>query len=383
MFSFDIQHTERRSRAAVFHTPHGDVLTPVFMPVGTQATVKAIAPRDLTELGASMILGNTYHLYLRPGDELIARRGGLHQFMRWDNPILTDSGGFQVFSLSEMRKIDDLGVTFKSHLDGSMHRLTPEKSIKIQENLGADVIMCFDECPPPNDREYNVISMARTHAWAERCKAAHVRTDQALFGIVQGGIFRELREESARTIAALDFPGHGIGGMAVGETKTAMLATLDWMDAALPEHKPRYLMGVGEPTDLINGVARGMDMFDCVLPTRLARHGAAFTHTGRINMRNKSFEEDDRPIDAGCACYTCTMFTRSYVRHLLHVGEILGLYLMSLHNIHFLIQLMSEIRQSIFEDCFESFASDWLARYAIGMQGQGGEAADTESVGGE
>ena len=363
MFSFDIHHTERRSRAAVFHTPHGDVLTPVFMPVGTQATVKAIAPRDLTELGATMILGNTYHLYLRPGDELVARRGGLHQFMRWNNPILTDSGGFQVFSLSEMRKIDDQGVTFKSHLDGSMHRLTPEKSIKIQENLGADVIMCFDECPPPTDHEYNVISMARTHAWAERCKAAHTRTDQALFGIVQGGVFRNLREESARAINALDFLGHGIGGLAVGESKEAMLATIEWMDASLPEHKPRYLMGVGEPTDLINGVARGMDMFDCVLPTRLARHGAAFTHTGRINMRNKAFEEDDQPIDPGCACYACTTFTRAYIRHLLHVEEILGLYLMSLHNVHFLIQLMSEIRQAILADRFETFATGWLARY--------------------
>ncbi|HEY3288869.1 MAG TPA: tRNA guanosine(34) transglycosylase Tgt [Anaerolineae bacterium] len=366
MFSFEIQHSIRRSRAAVFHTPHGDVLTPVFMPVGTQATVKALAPRDLTELGASMILGNTYHLFLRPGDEMIARRGGLHRFMRWDQPILTDSGGFQVFSLSEMRKIDGLGVTFKSHLDGSMHRLTPEKSIKIQENLGADVIMCFDECPPPVDREYNVISMARTHAWAVRCKQAHTRTDQALFGIVQGGIFRELREESARAISALDFPGYGIGGLAVGESKVDMLATIEWMDACLPEQKPRYLMGVGEPTDLIQGVARGMDMFDCVLPTRLARHGAAFTHTGRINMRNKVYEEDEQPIDPGCTCYTCATFTRAYIRHLLHVGEILGLYLMSLHNVHFLIELMREIRLAILDDRFETFASEWLARYTNG-----------------
>jgi queuine tRNA-ribosyltransferase len=365
-FSFTLQHIERRCRAGVFHTPHGDVQTPVFMPVGTQATVKAVAPRDLTELGASMILANTYHLYLRPGDELVARRGGLHRFMRWDQPILTDSGGFQVFSLSEMRKIDDEGVTFKSHLDGSMHRMTPEKAVHIQENLGADVIMCFDECPPPTDREYNVVSMARTHAWAVRCKESHVRADQALFGIVQGGVFRELREQSARFISELDFPGHGIGGLAVGESKDDMYATLDWMDAALPENKPRYLMGVGEPVDLINGVMRGVDMFDCVLPTRLARHGAAFTRDGRINMRNVIFAEDDRPLDPGCTCYVCQTFTRAYIRHLLHVGEILGLYLMSLHNVHFLLNLMRDIRAAVFEDCFDTFAAEWLARYMPG-----------------
>jgi queuine tRNA-ribosyltransferase len=362
-FILDLLHTEGRSRAGVFHTPHGDVLTPAFMPVGTQATVKGIAPRDLNEMGAGMILANTYHLYLRPGDELIARQGGLHRFMRWEHPILTDSGGFQVFSLSEMRKIDDEGVTFKSHLDGSMHRLTPEKSIRIQENLGADVIMCFDECPPPTDREYNVISMARTHAWAERCKTSHTRADQALFGIVQGGIFRELREQSARFISELDFPGHGIGGLAVGESKQNTYTTVEWMDAALPEHKPRYLMGVGEPTDLIHCVMRGVDMFDCVLPTRLARHGAAFTHLGRINMRNQLFAEDETPLDAECTCYTCQTFTRAYIRHLLHVSEMLGLYLMSLHNLNFLLTLMREIRAAIFEDRFAAYAAAWLARY--------------------
>lgn len=364
MFSFELLHGDRRSRAGIFHTPHGDVLTPVFMPVGTQATVKGVPPRDLTDLGASMILSNTYHLYLRPGDELVARRGGLHRFMCWNGPILTDSGGFQVFSLSEMRKIDEDGVTFKSHLDGSMHRMTPEKSIHIQENLGADVIMCFDECPPPTDREYNELALARTHAWAERCRQTHTRVDQALFGIVQGGVFRELREASARFMCALDFPGHGIGGLAVGETKQAMIETLEWMDAALPAGKPRYLMGVGEPTDLIHGVARGVDMFDCVLPTRLARHGAAFTHSGRINMRNKLFEEDEQPIDPECQCYTCQTFTRAYIRHLLHVGEMLGLYLMSLHNISFLLQLMREIREAIFTDSFAAFSQAWLARYS-------------------
>jgi queuine tRNA-ribosyltransferase len=340
------------------------MLTPAFMPVGTQATVKGVPPRDLESLGANMILSNTYHLYLRPGDERIAQLGGLHEFMRWRKPILTDSGGFQVFSLSEFRKIDDDGVTFKSHIDGSMHRFTPEKSIAIQENLGADVIMCFDECPPPNDREYNSDALARTHAWAARCKQAHRQHDQALFGIVQGGVFRELREQSARFITSLDFPGYAIGGLAVGESKTDMFNVIEWMDAALPTDKPRYLMGVGEPTDLIRAVARGVDMFDCVLPTRLARHGAAFTRDGRINMRNKMYEEDESPIDAECDCYACSTFTRAYIRHLLHVGEMLGLYLMSLHNLAFLLRLMRQIRAAIFDDQFEEFANNWLARYA-------------------
>lgn len=362
-FSFHIHHRDGRARAGVLHTPHGDVLTPVFMPVGTQATVKGVPPRDLIELDAGIVLANTYHLYLRPGDELIARRGGLHRFMSWPRPILTDSGGFQVFSLSEMRKIDDDGVTFKSHLDGSMHRFTPEKSIRIQERLGADIIMCFDECPPPTDREYNEIALARTHAWAARCRDVHVRPDQALFGIAQGGIFRDLREQSARFLTALDFPGYAIGGLAVGESKSDMFRVIEWMDEALPAAKPRYLMGVGEPTDLIRAVARGVDMADCVLPTRLARHGAAFTRDGRINMRNKHYEEDDRPIDPECACYTCRNFSRAYLRHLLQVQEMLGLYLMSVHNLAFLLELMRHIRAAIVEGRFESFAQAWLARY--------------------
>jgi queuine tRNA-ribosyltransferase len=362
-FSFDLTHTDGRARAGVIHTPHGDIETPAFMPVGTQATVKGVPPRDLLDLDAHIILSNTYHLYLRPGDDLIARRGGLHAFMNWQRPILTDSGGFQVFSLSEMRKIDDDGVTFKSHLDGSMHRFTPEKSIGIQENLGADIIMCFDECAKPTDREYAEIAMNRTHAWAASSRAAHTRGDQALFGIVQGGIFRELRERSARFITDLDFPGNAIGGLAVGESKADMFQVLEWMDAALPPHKPRYLMGVGEPTDLIRAVWRGVDMADCVLPTRLARHGAAFTHDGRINMRNKIYAEAERPIDAECGCYTCRTFTRAYVRHLLHVEEMLGLYLMSLHNLHFLLQLMREVRAAIKAQHFEAFARAWLARY--------------------
>jgi queuine tRNA-ribosyltransferase len=361
--SFQLTHTDGRARAGVLRTPHGEIHTPVFMPVGTQATVKAVPPRDLEAMEAQIILANTYHLYLRPGDELIARRGGLHRFMGWSRPILTDSGGFQVFSLSAIRKIDDDGVTFKSHLDGSFHRFTPEKAISIQENLGADIIMCLDECPPSTDRDYNPIALARTHAWAVRCRQAHRRADQALFGIVQGGIFPDLREQSARFLTALDFPGYAIGGLAVGESKADMFQVITWMDDLLPADKPRYLMGVGEPTDLIRAVARGVDMADCVLPTRLARHGAAFTRDGRINMRNRIYAEDDRPIDPECGCYACRHFSRAYIRHLLQAGEILGMYLMSIHNIAFLLDLMREMRAAIVEGRFQAFAERWLARY--------------------
>jgi queuine tRNA-ribosyltransferase len=364
--SFQLTHTDGRARAGVLRTPHGEIHTPVFMPVGTQATVKAVPPRDLEAMEAQIILANTYHLYLRPGDELIARRGGLHRFMGWSRPILTDSGGFQVFSLSAIRKIDDDGVTFKSHLDGSFHRFTPEKAISIQENLGADIIMCLDECPPSADRDYNPIALARTHAWAVRCRQAHRRADQALFGIVQGGIFPDLREQSARFLTALDFPGYAIGGLAVGESKADMFQVITWMDDLLPADKPRYLMGVGEPTDLIRAVARGVDMADCVLPTRLARHGAAFTRDGRINMRNRIYAEDDRPIDPECGCYACRHFSRAYIRHLLQAGEILGMYLMSIHNIAFLLDLMREMRAAIVEGRFQAFAERWLARYEAG-----------------
>ena len=364
--SFQLTHTDGRARAGGLRTPHGEIHTPVFMPVGTQATVKAVPPRDLEAMEAQIILANTYHLYLRPGDELIARRGGLHRFMGWSRPILTDSGGFQVFSLSTIRKIDDDGVTFKSHLDGSFHRFTPEKAISIQENLGADIIMCLDECPPSTDRDYNPIALARTHAWAVRCRQAHRRADQALFGIVQGGIFPDLREQSARFLTALDFPGYAIGGLAVGESKADMFQVITWMDDLLPADKPRYLMGVGEPTDLIRAVARGVDMADCVLPTRLARHGAAFTRDGRINMRNRIYAEDDRPIDPECGCYACRHFSRAYIRHLLQAGEILGMYLMSIHNIAFLLDLMREMRAAIVEGRFQAFAERWLARYEAG-----------------
>ncbi len=370
----DITHTEGNARAGVLHTAHGDCLTPMFMPVGTQATVKGVTPRDLKELGSMMILSNTYHLYLRPGDDLIARRGGLHKFMNWPGPILTDSGGFQVFSLSNMNKIDEDGVTFKSHRDGSKHRFTPEKSVQIQHNLGADVIMCFDECADPNDYAYNVRAVNRTHKWAERSAREHERLCAnpvhghwpSLFGIVQGGIFQDLREKSAQFISALDLPGYAVGGLAVGETKTQMHQVLDWMHPILPQNKPRYLMGVGEPVDLINGVMRGIDMFDCVMPTRIARHGAAFTRDGRINMRNVKNAEDENPIDAGCTCYTCQNFTKSYVRHLLHVDEMLGLILMSLHNLHFLLNEMREIRSAILEQRFGAYADEFIGRYMAG-----------------
>jgi queuine tRNA-ribosyltransferase len=364
MFEFDLLAQSGRARAGVFHTPHGDLPTPVFAPVGTAATVKALTPAQLHELGATLVLSNTYHLYLRPGDELIRDLGGLHRFMNWDGPLLTDSGGFQVFSLSNTRQIDDDGVTFKSHIDGSTHRFTPEKSIAIQENLGADIIMAFDECPPPLDRDYNREALDRTHAWAARCLASKRRDDQALFGISQGGIFPDLREESARYLTGLDLPGYAIGGLAVGETKEQMHATLEVVNAILPAHKPRYLMGVGSPEDLVNSVRRGVDIFDCVLPTRLARNGAAMTRTGRLNMKNAPYARDARPIEEGCTCYCCSHFTRAYVRHLVVSDEILGAVLLTQHNVHLLLTLMREMRAAILDGAFEPYASAFLANYA-------------------
>lgn len=359
-FTFERIAQDGRARAGVFHTPHGDLLTPVFAPVGTQATVKAVTPRQLEEIGASLVLANTYHLYLRPGDELVAEMGGLHQFMHWNGPILTDSGGFQVFSLAGIRKIDDDGVTFKSHIDGSTHRFTPEKSIQIQENLGADIIMAFDECAPPYDREYNERALQRTHMWAQRCVEAKKRPDQALFGIVQGGVFRDLRERSAEFIAGLHTPGIAIGGLSVGETKEEMNAMLEVVDPILPEDKPRYLMGVGSPEDLVNGVLRGIDIFDCVLPTRLARHNAAMTRTGRLNLVNAAFARDTRPIDENCGCYTCQNFNRAYLRHLISAKEMLAATLLSIHNLYTLISLMNDIRQAILDGEMQAFAETFF-----------------------
>ncbi len=360
------------ARNGRFHTPHGILETPVFAPVGTQATVKALRPSDLTDLGATLLLSNTYHLYLRPGDELIRDLGGLHQFMGWDGPILTDSGGFQVFSLSDTRQIDDDGVTFKSHLDGSYHRFTPEKSVAIQENLGADVIMAFDECPPPTDRDYVQQSLKRTHAWAERCVQAKTRDDQALFGIVQGGIFPDLREESAQFLMGLDLPGYAIGGLAVGESKADMYATLDVMNPILPKDKPRYLMGVGAPEDVVNGVLRGVDIFDCVLPTRIARNGAALIKGGRINLRNAKFQHDPAPVDETCSCYACTHFSRAYLRHLVKANEILGHILLTTHNVHFLLELVRQMRSAIRQGELASFAADFLSHYPVVGPSQAG-----------
>ena len=362
-FTFDLLAAEKNARAGVFHTPHGAIQTPVFAPVGTQATVKSLTPAQLAETGASLVLSNTYHLYLRPGADLVAEMGGLHEFMKWPNPMLTDSGGFQVFSLSDTRKVDEEGVTFKSHIDGSMHRFTPESSIKVQEQLGADIIMAFDECATPNDLAYNQRAVSRTHNWLKRCITAKSRPDQALFGIVQGGVFPELRRASADFVASMDLPGVAIGGLSVGETKTEMHAMLDVLHPLLPADRPRYLMGVGSPEDLVNGVLRGIDIFDCVLPTRLARHQSAFTPAGRINLMNAGFARDPLPIDETCACYACNNFTRAYLRHLVVAKEMLASTLLSIHNVSFLINLMKKSRQAILEGWFEPFADSFLHNY--------------------
>jgi len=362
-FSFDLVAEDGNARAGVFHTPHGDIPTPIFAPVGTQAAVKSLTQKQLKELNAKLILANTYHLYLRPGDDLIAKLGGLHAFMSWHDPILTDSGGFQVFSLSDMREIDEDGVTFKSHVDGSMHRFTPERSIEIQENLGADIIMAFDECAEPYGRDYSEQAMHRTHQWAERCKRAQTREDQALFGIVQGGVFPDLREKSAKFITGLDFPGNAIGGLSVGETKQEMHVMLELVNEILPKDKPRYLMGVGTPKDLVQCIQRGMDMFDCVLPTRLARHNAAMTDNGRMNMMNAQYARDDRPISETCTCYTCQHYSRAYIRHLIQAKEMLSGTLLSIHNIHTLLGLVQHLRQAIIEGRFDDFAYNYLSNH--------------------
>jgi len=359
-FGFEIQSSEGRARAGIFHTPHGDLQTPLFAPVGTQASVKSVTPAQLEELQASLILANTYHLYLRPGDETIAKLGGLHEFMHWDRPILTDSGGFQVFSLADNRKIDPDGVTFKSHIDGSTHRITPEKSISIQENLGADIIMAFDECISPYDIENNEAALERTHAWAERCLKVKTRTDQALFGIIQGGIYPELRKRSADHLKSMDFPGYAIGGLSVGETKPETLKILELVDEYLPTDKPRYLMGVGSPEDLVTGVLRGVDIFDCVLPTRLARHHVAITRNGRLNIANARYSCDAQPIDEACHCYACRNFSRAYLRHLVQAKEILGATLLTIHNLTTLVSLMCDIRLAIMQGRFRQFAGDFF-----------------------
>lgn len=364
-FRFHLHQTDGLARRSTFHTPHGPIEMPAFAPVGTQANVKTLEPRDLQEAGAQLILANTYHLYLRPGHRLIERFGGLHAFMGWDGPMLTDSGGYQVFSLAESRKLNEDGVIFRSHIDGSQHHFTPEKVMEIEQALGPDIAMVLDECPPPLDRAYNEAALARTHRWAERCKAAHHRQDQALFGIVQGGVFEDLRLASAAFLRALEFPGYAIGGLAVGETKEAMYTTLDYTCPAMPADKPRYLMGVGAPEDIVEAVARGVDFFDCVLPTRIARNGQLLTPDGRLNMRNAQFAEDHAPLQEGCPCYTCRTFSRAYLRHLYKAGEISALRLGTIHNVQFMLTLMQQIRRAIEAGSFNAFRAEFHARFRI------------------
>ncbi|MFQ5943902.1 MAG: tRNA guanosine(34) transglycosylase Tgt, partial [Anaerolineales bacterium] len=359
-FTFEVASQDGRGRTGTFHTPHGELETPLFAPVGTQATVKALTPDQVASLGATLVLANAYHLYLRPGDKRIAQMGGLHDFMRWPGPILTDSGGFQLFSLADQRVVDEQGVTFRSHLDGSEHRLTPAKAIAIQENLGADIIMALDECAEPHDRNYNEQAMHRTHEWAVQCVEAKEREDQALFGIVQGGIFPDLRRESARFIAALDTPGIAIGGLSVGESKEETYSMLEILDEELPWERPRYLMGVGAPEDIVESVRRGIDIFDSVLPTRLARNHAAFTRDGRLNMRGSQLADDSKPLEAECDCYTCANFSRAYLRHLAVSKEMLAATLLSIHNLRWLINLTHELRKAIRDSRMDTFAENYL-----------------------
>lgn len=359
----DAKTGARRGR---IYTPHGVIETPVFMPVGTQATVKAMTPDELKEMvNAKIILSNTYHLYLRPGDELIAEAGGLHKFMNWDRAILTDSGGFQVFSLADLRNITEEGVKFKSHLDGSSHFISPEKSMSIQNNLGSDIMMAFDECCPyPATYEYTKASMERTTRWAKRCIEAHKNPDrQGLFGIVQGGMYKDLREESAKQLVELDFPGYAVGGLSVGEPAELMYDILSYTTPFLPEDKPRYLMGVGTPDYLIEAVLRGIDMCDCVLPTRIARNGTAMTSHGKVVVRNATFEKDWTPLDSECDCYTCTHYTRAYIRHLIKAGEILGARLLTIHNLRFLVRLMENVREAIEQDRLLEFRNNFYKKY--------------------
>lgn len=346
-------------------TPHGEFETPVFMPVGTQASVKGMSPDEMKAIGAKIILSNTYHLYMRPGSDIVREAGGLHQFMHWDRPILTDSGGFQVFSLSGLRNIKEEGVTFKSHIDGSKHFISPEEAIRIQHDLGADIIMAFDECIPyPADHDYAKKSLERTTRWAKRCKEAHVHSDrQALFGIVQGGMYADLRIQSAKELLELDFPGYAIGGLSVGEPAALMYQTLDVTVPLLPADRPRYLMGVGTPDYLIEGALRGIDMFDCVNPTRIGRNGTVMTSQGRIIVRDNKYSRDFTPLDPNCDCYACKNFTRAYIRHLFKANEMLGLRLTTWHNLRFLIKLMEDVREAIRNDRLVDFRNEFYNQY--------------------
>lgn len=361
------------ARLGRVHTPHGVIETPAFMPVGTQGTVKAMSPEELKAMDAHIILSNTYHLFLRPGHDIVREAGGLHRFMNWDRPILTDSGGFQVFSLSEMRKITEEGVHFRSHLNGDKLFISPEVSVEIQNALGSDIMMAFDECPPyPADYDYVKQSLERTTRWAERCLASHARPhDQALFAIVQGGMYEDLRKQSAAELTSLDFPGYAIGGLSVGEPKALMYEVLDYTVPLLPTGKPRYLMGVGSPDALLEGAIRGIDMFDCVLPTRIARNGTTMTSQGRVVIRNSRFTRDYGPLDPECNCYTCQNYSRAYLRHLIKADEIFGVRLTTYHNLHFLLQLMREVRQAIREDRLLDFRDEFFEKYGLNDNDRG------------
>ncbi|WP_128425798.1 tRNA guanosine(34) transglycosylase Tgt [Gudongella oleilytica] len=356
---------ETKARLGRIVTPHGEIETPVFMPVGTRATVKTMTPEEVKDLGAKIILSNTYHLYLKPGHDLVKEAGGLHRFMNWNGPILTDSGGFQVFSLGELRKIKEEGVEFRSHIDGSKHFISPETSIDIQNALGSDIMMCFDECVPyPADYEYAKQSMERTTRWAKRCKEHHKDWNtQALFGIVQVGMFRDLREQSAKDLVEMDFCGYAVGGLSVGEPMDVMCEVLDYTTPLLPRDKPRYLMGVGSPDYLFEAVIRGIDMADCVLPTRIARNGTAMTSHGKVVIRNGKYSRDFTPLDPECDCYTCRNYTRAYIRHLFNVDEILALRLTTIHNLYFLIKLMERIREAIKEDRLLELKDEFYKKY--------------------
>ncbi|MDO5089588.1 MAG: tRNA guanosine(34) transglycosylase Tgt [Leptotrichiaceae bacterium] len=370
---FTKEAVDGHARAGVIETPHGKINTPVFMPVGTQATVKAMTKEELEEINSQIILGNTYHLYLRPGDELINDFGGLHKFMNWDRPILTDSGGFQVFSLGDLRKIEEEGVHFRSHIDGSRHFLSPEKSISIQNNLGSDIIMVLDECPPGlSTREYMIPSIERTTRWAKRCIEANRNPDkQGLFAIVQGGIYEDLRDKSLKELYEMDkgFAGYAIGGLAVGEPREDMYRILKYITPKMPDNKPRYLMGVGEPLDMLEAVENGVDMMDCVQPTRIGRHGTVFTKYGRLVIKNAAYSRDKRPLDK-CDCYVCKNYSRAYIRHLFKAEEILGQRLATYHNLYFLLKLMQDTRKAILEGNFKEFKEEFVKNYTKGKESE-------------
>ncbi len=367
MFKFKVEKksSQCKARTGVMETNHGVIKTPVFMPVGTRATVKAMNNDELKDIGSQIILSNTYHLYLKPGQEIIRKAGGLHKFMNWDRPILTDSGGFQVFSLSQTRKITEEGVQFRSHIDGSKHFISPEKSMEIQNDLGSDIMMAFDECVPyPASHEYTQDSMMRTLRWLKRCKDYHKNTDnQNLFGIIQGGMYKDLREYSAKSTIDIDLPGYAVGGLSVGEPRDMMIDLLDFTTDFMPENKPRYLMGVGTPDYLFEAVEHGIDMCDCVLPTRIARNGTALTSKGKLVVKNAKYKDDFSPLDEECDCYACRNHTRAYIRHLFNVDEILAARLLSTHNLRFLIRLMENIRKSIEEDRYMEFKEEFYTNY--------------------